>query len=46
MAIRFTLGSGNSRSTFVRAPLHTAKWDEQKKGLRGYLGMPVHGEAK
>jgi hypothetical protein len=46
MAVRFTLGTGNNRTTFVRAPLHTAKWDEQKKGFRMHLGMPAHGEVK
>lgn len=46
MAIRFTLRSGNNRSTFDRATPHTAKWDEQKKGLRLMLGMPEHGNAK
>jgi hypothetical protein len=38
MAIRFILGTGNNRNIFERAPLHTAKWDEQKQGLRQYLG--------
>jgi hypothetical protein len=46
MAIRFTLGSGNNRTCFERAPLHTAKWDEQKQGFRLSLKMPAHGEAK
>ena len=43
MGVRFTVGSGNSRNTFDRAPLHTAKWDEQKRGFRMTLGMPAHG---
>lgn len=43
MAIRFTVGSGERRITFERAPKHTAKWDEQKQGLRLTLGFPAHG---
>jgi hypothetical protein len=43
MAIRFVLGSGSRRVAFERAAPHTAKWDEQKKGLRLTLGMPAHG---
>lgn len=43
MGMHFTLGSGNSRISFERAPKHTAKWDEQKQGLRLTLGMPAHG---
>jgi hypothetical protein len=43
MTIRFTLGSGNNRSTFERAVPHTAKWDEQKKGFRLAVGLPAHG---
>jgi len=46
MAIRFTLGRGNSRTTFEKAPMHTAKWDEQKKGFRMVLGLPEHGQGK
>jgi hypothetical protein len=45
MSIRFTIGSGNSRHSFVRAPKHTAKWDEQKTGFRLSLGLPAHGKA-
>lgn len=41
--IRFTVGSGSRRHTFDRAPLHTAKWDEQKKGFRLTLGLPPVG---
>lgn len=44
--VRFTVGSGNSRHSFPRAAPHTAKWDEQKQGLRLMLGMPAHGNAK
>jgi hypothetical protein len=43
--MRFTLGSGKDRFSFERAQPHTAKWDEQKKGLRMTLGMPQHGNA-
>lgn len=43
MAIRFTVGSGERRNTFDRAPLHTKQWDEQKKGFRLMLGLPEHG---
>lgn len=43
MSIRFTVGSGENRHTFDRAPLHTAKWDEQKAGFRLTLGLPAHG---
>ena len=46
MAIRFTVGSGNHRNTFTRAPLHTAAWDRQKEGFRMSLGMPAHGQSK
>lgn len=46
MTMRFTLGRGSSRTTFVRAEQHTAKWDEQKKGFRMMLGMPAHGTGK
>jgi hypothetical protein len=46
MAIRFTLGRGTTAVHFDRAIPHTAKWDEQKKGLRMHLGMPAHGHAK
>lgn len=45
MAVRFTLGSGDRRTTFVRAPQHTAAWDRQKEGFRLSLGMPAHGQA-
>lgn len=45
MGIRFTLGTGNDRITFARAPLHTKRWDEQKAGLRMRLGFPAHGHA-
>lgn len=45
MAIRFTIGTGNRRSTFDRAPLHTAKWDDQKKGFRMSVGLPAHGSS-
>lgn len=44
MAVRITLGSGKTRTSFDRAPLHSAKWIEQKKGFRQYLGMPAHGK--
>jgi hypothetical protein len=44
--VRFVIGSGNNRTVFDRAPKHTAKWDEQKKGFRLSLGMPAHGETK
>ena len=43
MSIRFTIGSGKSAVRFVRAPHHTAKWDEQKQGFRMHLGLPAHG---
>jgi len=43
MAVRFTIGSGNNRVSFDRAPAHTAKWDEQKTGFRMHLGLPAHG---
>lgn len=43
MAVRFVLGSGKDRIVFDRAPAHTGKWDDQKKGLRMTLGMPPHG---
>lgn len=46
MSVRFTVGTGNSRVTFDRAPKHTAKWDEQKQGFRMSLGLPAHGSAK
>jgi hypothetical protein len=46
MAVRFTLGRGNNRSTFERAPAHTAKWDEQKMGFRMSVGLPAHGSGK
>jgi hypothetical protein len=41
--MRFTLGTGNSRNTFVRAEQHTKKWDDQKQGFRLSLGLPAHG---
>jgi hypothetical protein len=41
--MRFTIGSGNNRSVFYRAPQHTAKWDDQKQGFRMALGLPAHG---
>lgn len=44
--MRFTIGTGKDRFSFDRAPKHTAKWDEQKKGLRMTLGMPAHGTSK
>lgn len=44
--MRFTVGSGKDRVRFVRAPLHTAKWDQQKVGFRLHMGMPAHGLAK
>lgn len=43
MAVRFVVGRGTDRNTFVRAPLHTAAWDRQKEGFRLLLGMPAHG---
>lgn len=43
MSIRFTVGSGNRRVSFDRAPKHTAKWDEQKAGFRLTVGLPAHG---
>lgn len=46
MAVRFILGSGNNRSTFDKAALHTAEWDRQKVGFRLSLGMPAHGQVK
>lgn len=46
MSFRFTVGRGNHRNTFARAPLHTKRWDEQKMGFRQSLGMPAHGAAK
>jgi hypothetical protein len=44
--VRFVIGSGSRRVSFVRAPAHTAQWDEQKVGLRLTLGMPAHGNGK
>jgi hypothetical protein len=44
--MHFTLGHGNSRNCFARAPMHTKRWDDQKAGLRQYLGMPAHGTAR
>lgn len=46
MSVRFTIGSGNRRTTFDRATQHTAKWDNQKVGLRLSLGMPAHGNVE
>lgn len=43
MSVRFTVGSGVSAVRFSRAPFHTAKWDEQKKGFRLSLGLPAVG---
>jgi hypothetical protein len=45
MSVRFVIGSGARRIEFVRAPLHTGKWDQQKEGFRLMLGMPAHGHA-
>jgi hypothetical protein len=46
MGLRFTIGSGTKRTTFTRAPEHTAQWDRQKEGFRLHLGMPAHGNSR
>jgi hypothetical protein len=43
--MRFVIGTGNSRSVFSRAPLHTKRWDDQKVGFRQSLGLPAHGNS-
>lgn len=37
--LRFTVGRGNKAVRFVRAPLGTERFVEQRKGFRLTLGM-------
>ena len=39
--VRFTVGKGHKAVRFVRAPLGTEHFVEQRKGFRLSLGMPA-----
>lgn len=40
--MRFTVGKGRTAARFVRAPLGTAEFVEQRKGFRLRLGMKAY----